>query len=257
MAVIIKSDREIDEMRKAGRLAGECLDAMLALVKPGVTGQEIDRACRKWTAEKGAIPAPLNYHGFPASLCISPNDVVCHGIPDSAPFKNNSIVNLDVSPKINGWHGDTNATVILGNVDPKIKLLVETAHESMWAGIRKVAPGATLGDIGHAIQTLVESRGFSVVREFCGHGIGREFHEDPNVSHVGKPGQGVKLKAGMTFTIEPMINVGKMQVWVDEDDEWTVRTQDKSWSAQFEHTVLVTPSGFEVLTLRSSETVRS
>jgi methionyl aminopeptidase len=244
-------------MRKAGKLAAQCLTEMLKLVKPGVTPLQINKACHDWTLAKGAIPAPLNYHGFPASLCVSINDVVCHGIPDKRPFQKGDLVNLDVTPILDGFHGDTNATVVVGidkpeNFPPKVLQLIETTRLSMWDGIRQVKPGASLGDIGHAIQTRVEAAGFSVVLEYCGHGIGRVFHEDPMVSHAGKPGQGMKLKEGMTFTIEPMVNMGKRHVFV-EDDEWTVRTQDGSLSAQFEHTVLVTADGYEVLTLREDE----
>jgi methionyl aminopeptidase len=252
--VTIKSASEIEQMRKVGRMASECLEAMMKLVKPGVTPVEIDKACHDWIVERGAVPATLNYNGFPASLCISVNDVVCHGIPNDKPFKEGDIVNLDVTPKLNGWHGDTNATVLVGKVKPEARKLVETTYQAMWEGIRQVKPGATLGDVGYAIQKLAQSHGYSIVLEYCGHGIGRQFHEDPTVSHVGRPGQGMKLKAGMTFTIEPMINLGQRFVYV-EDDDWTVRTRDKSLSAQFEHTVLVTDTGFEVLTLRSDEKV--
>jgi methionyl aminopeptidase len=253
--VTIKSEKEIEGMRKAGKLAALCLDDMLKLVKPGVTPVEIDKACRKWTAEHDAIPAPLNYRGYPASLCISINDVVCHGIPTTRPFKNGDLVNLDVTPILGGFHGDTNATVYVGapsHIKPEVKTLLDVAYQSMWAGIRQVKPGNTLGDIGHAIQQIVEGAGFSVVLEYCGHGIGRIFHEDPTVVHIGKPGQGMKLREGMTFTIEPMVNVGARDVFVEKDG-WTVRTLDHTLSAQFEHTVLVTPGGVEVLTLRADE----
>jgi methionyl aminopeptidase len=212
----------------------------------------LDRACREWTAKHSAIPAPLNYKGFPASLCVSVNDAVCHGIPDERPFKNGDIVNLDVTPILNGYHGDTNATFIVGQVDERVRRFVETAREAMWAGIRQVRPGNTVGDIGHAIETHVKARGYSVVLEYCGHGIGRNFHEDPVIMHVGKPKHGVILKPGMTFTIEPMINMGAPQTRLDQDG-WTARTADGSLSAQFEHTVLVTSDGVEVLTLGEGE----
>ncbi len=255
--VTIKSTREIEAMRKAGALAAQCLTEMLKLVKVGVSPLEIDRACSEWTLAKGAVPAPLNYHGFPGNLCISVNDVVCHGIPDKRAFKKGDLVNLDVTPILDGFHGDTNATVVVGaanesEVDPKVQRLIETARLSMWEGIRQVRPGATVGDIGHAIQTYVENVGFSVVAEYCGHGIGRGFHEDPIVPHIGRRGQGMKLREGMTFTVEPMVNMGKREIFV-EKDKWTVRTQDGSLSAQFEHTILVTSSGFEVLTAREGE----
>jgi methionyl aminopeptidase len=251
--ITIKSDREIELMRKAGKLAGLCLKEMGKLVKEGNTPAMIDKACREWTEKHDAIPAPLNYKGFPASLCVSINDVVCHGIPDERPFKKGDIVNLDVTPILNGYHGDTNATFIVGEVSPKVSEFVQTAHDSMWAGIRQVRPGNTLGDVGHAIETLVKGRGYSVVLEYCGHGIGRGFHEDPVVMHVGRPKQGIILKQGMTFTIEPMINMGSPKT-VLEDDGWTARTADGSLSAQFEHTVLVTPDGVEVLTLAEGDT---
>ena len=230
--ITIKSDREIELMRKVGKLASQCLRDMGKLVKEGNTPAMIDRACRDWCAKHDAIPAPLNYKGYPASLCVSVNDVVCHGIPDERPFQKGDIVNLDVTPILNGYHGDTNATFVVGEVPEKVKKFIETARESMWAGIRQVRPGNTVGDIGHAIETLVKARGYSVVVEYCGHGIGRIFHEDPVVLHVGKPKQGVILKAGMTFTIEPMINMGSAKTTLDNDG-WTARTADHSLSAQF------------------------
>lgn len=250
--ITIKSDREIEFMRRAGKLASQCLKEMGALVVEGMTPLELDRKCREWTKAHNAIPAPLNYKGFPASLCVSVNDVVCHGIPDNRPFKNGDIVNLDVTPILDGYHGDTNATFIVGEVPERVRSFVNTAWESMWAGIRQVRPGNTVGDIGHAIETMVKARGYSVVVEYCGHGIGRNFHEDPVVLHVGKPKHGVILKAGMTFTIEPMINMGAAKTKLEQDG-WTARTADGSLSAQFEHTVLVTPTGVEVLTLGEGE----
>jgi methionyl aminopeptidase len=260
LMVIIKSGNEISKMRKAGQLAGACLTDMLELVKVGVTPLEIDLACREWSKKNNAIPAPLNYHGFPASLCVSVNDVVCHGIPDQRAFKKGDVVNLDVTPILDGFHGDTNATVVVGMAPPEVpnelRHLIEITSLSMWDGIRMVKPGATLGDIGHAIQKRVEGAGFSVVREYCGHGIGRTFHEDPQVLHYGKPGKGLKIREGMIFTIEPMVNMGKRDVLL-EDDDWTVRTVDGSISTQFEHTILVTESGYEVLTLRNDEIVPS
>ncbi|MGZ3692978.1 MAG: type I methionyl aminopeptidase [Bdellovibrionota bacterium] len=251
--ITIKSDREILLMRAAGKLAAKCLRDMGALVKEGNTPLQIDRACREWTAKHDAIPAPLNYKGtYPASLCVSVNDVVCHGIPDNRPFKKGDIVNLDVTPILNGYHGDTNATFFVGDVPENVRKFVSTAYLGMWAGIRQVRPGNTLGDIGYAIETLVKARGYSVVLEYCGHGIGRNFHEDPVVMHVGRPKQGIIMKPGMTFTIEPMINMGGAKTTSD-DDGWTARTADGSLSAQFEHTVLVTPDGVEVLTLGEGE----
>ena len=250
--ITIKSDREIELMREVGKLAARCLREMGALVKEGNTPSMLDDACKAFCKKHNAIPAPLNYKGFPASLCVSVNDVVCHGIPDDRPFKKGDIVNLDVTPILNGYHGDTNATFTVGEPAPEIKAFIDTAYESMWAGIKQVRPGNTVGDIGHAIEKYVKARGYSVVLEYCGHGIGRNFHEDPVVMHVGKPKHGVILKQGMTFTIEPMINLGSPQTKLD-DDGWTARTADGSLSAQFEHTVLVTPNGVEVLTLGENE----
>lgn len=252
--ITIKSEREIELMRKAGKLAAKCLTEMGALVKEGMTGTELNKICHEWTLKHDAIPAPLNYKGFPSSLCVSPNQVVCHGIPNDKPFKKGDIINLDVTPILGGYHGDTNGTFIVGEVDAKVKDLIHTAYVSMWAGIRQVRPGNTVGDIGHAIETFVKARGYSVVIEYCGHGIGRNFHEDPVIMHVGKPKHGVVLKPGMTFTIEPMINMGTAATRLDENDGWTVYTADGKLSAQFEHTVLVTPNGVEVLTLRDDET---
>lgn len=249
---LIKTSVEIEKMRAVGKLAAECLEMLIPLVKVGVLPIDIDRVCYEWTLSHGAVPAPLDYHGFPNSLCISINDVVCHGIPDNRPFQSGDIVNLDVTPLLNGYHGDTSAMILVGDVKPEARKLVEVTYRSMWDGIHQVKPGNTLGDIGHAIQKRVEKNGYFVVVEYCGHGIGRAFHEEPTILHRGKPKVGMKLRTGMTFTIEPMINIGTHEVYV-EDDGWTVRTQDGSLSAQFEHTVLVTESGVEVLTLRSME----
>ncbi len=250
--ITIKSPREIELMRAAGKLAGECLQEMGKLVVEGATPLDIDRACHEWTLSKKAIPAPLNYKGFPNSLCVSVNDVVCHGIPNKRAFKNGDIVNLDVTPILNGYHGDCNATFIVGDVSDDLKKFVSTAYIALWRGIKQVRPGNTLGDIGYAIQTLVQERGYSVVVDYCGHGIGKEFHEDPVVLHVGRPKQGIVIKEGMTFTIEPMINLGSYKTKVEKDG-WTVRTIDGSLSAQFEHTILVTAKGYEVLTLQPGE----
>jgi len=250
--ITIKSEREIELMRKVGKLAAKCLRDMGKLVVEGNKPSELDRACAEWTRAHGAIPATMNYKGFPANLCVSVNDVVCHGIPNDVPFRKGDIVNLDVTPILDGYHGDTNATFVVGEANDLQKKFISTAWESMWAGIHQVKPGNTVGDIGFAIESLVKKRGYSVVLEYCGHGIGRNFHEDPVIMHVGRPKAGVALKAGMTFTIEPMINMGGPQTRV-EDDGWTVRTVDGSLSAQFEHTVLVTPTGVEVLTLGEHE----
>jgi len=254
MAISIKTPDEIENMRIAGRLASELLDYIAPFVKPGVTTEELDRLCHDYMVNvQGCIPAPLNYapHGhkpYPKSICTSVNHQVCHGIPSARKLKEGDVVNIDVTPVKDGWHGDCSRMFYVGEPSIQAKRLCEKAHEAMWRGIRQVRPGAHLGDIGHAIQSFAESMGYSVVREFCGHGIGRKFHEEPQVLHYGKPGTGVKLEAGMIFTIEPMINAGKRDI-KQLGDGWTVVTKDHSLSAQWEHTVLVTETGFEVLTL--------
>ncbi len=247
--ISIKSAREIELMRKTCQLAARTLNYIEAYIKPGISTEEINQLCHEYIIKHGAIPAPLNYHGFPKSVCTSLNEVICHGIPSSKDIlKDGDILNVDVTTILDGFHGDTNRTFFVGEVKPEIKKLVEVTYQCMMKGIEVVRPGARLGDIGHAIQTLAEANGYSVVREYCGHGIGREFHEDPQVLHYGKAGSGVMLKQGMTFTVEPMINLGKRHC-VLLDDGWTVITQDKKWSAQFEHTILVTDTGFEILTV--------
>ena len=246
--VTIKSKREIELMRAAGKLAAECLRDMGKLVVPGATPLEIDKACYDWTIARNAVPAPLNYKGFPKSICVSVNDVVCHGIPGDRPLKEGDIVNLDVTPILNGYHGDTSATFAIGKVTAEAQKLIDTSRQSLWKGIAAVRPGATVGDIGWAIEQYVRPTGYSIVVDYCGHGIGRNFHEDPMVVHVGRPGRGTVLKEGMTFTIEPMINAGRAETRLAADG-WTVYTSDGSLSAQFEHTLLVTPDGVEVLTV--------
>jgi methionyl aminopeptidase len=248
MPVTLKSPEEQQNMREAGRLAAEVLDMIGEHVKPGVTTDELDRLCHDHIVQvQKAVPANLNYRGFPKTICTSVNHVVCHGIPGDKRLKDGDIINIDVTVIRDGFHGDTSRMYFVGKPQPHARRLVETCFEGMWRGIRTVAPGKRLGDIGHAIQTYVESEGFSVVREYCGHGIGRVYHEDPQVLHYGDPGTGLELRPGMTFTIEPMINAGKRHVKLLPDG-WTVITKDHSLSAQWEHTVLVTDSGFEVLT---------
>jgi methionyl aminopeptidase len=233
----------------AGRLAAEVLDMIGEHVKPGVTTEELDRLCfRHITEVQKAIPANVNYRGFPKTICSSVNHVVCHGIPNDKPLKAGDIVNIDVTVIRDGFHGDTSRMYYVGKPALPAQRLADTCWEAMWRGIEQVKPGARLGDIGHAIQTFVEDRNFSVVREYCGHGIGRVYHEDPQVLHYGEPGTGDELKAGMTFTVEPMVNAGKRHVRL-LGDGWTVVTKDHSLSAQWEHTVLVTETGVEVLTL--------
>lgn len=247
-------------MRAACRVAAETLIFVGEKLRPGMTTREIDEIVHEDTLRRGGYPAPLNYHGFPKSVCTSVNDVVCHGIPGDEILRPGDIVNVDVTTIYNGFHGDTSATFYIGVPSAEARHVVETARKALDIGLGEVREGARLGDIGAAIQEYVEAEGCSVVRDFVGHGIGRKFHEAPQVKHFGKRGTGERLKAGMTFTIEPMVNVGGWEVSVDPIDKWTVRTADGSMSAQFEHTCLVTKNGVEVLTkrdkpLRMSESV--
>ncbi|MES2956948.1 MAG: type I methionyl aminopeptidase [Pseudomonadota bacterium] len=260
MTMTIKSAADIEGMRVAGRLASEVLDLLTPLVKPGVTTLELDRIAHEHMVKvQDTVPATLNYAPpgyppYPASLCASINHEVCHGIPNAKPLKNGDIVNIDVTVITReGWHGDNSRMYIVGEGSIAAKRLCSVTFEAMWKGIVKVRPGARLGDIGHAIQTFAENQGFSVVREFCGHGIGQRFHEEPQVLHYGRPGTLEELVPGMVFTIEPMINAGKRDIREDRKggsyDGWTIVTRDRSLSAQWEHTVLVTEMGYEVLTL--------
>ena len=247
--VTIKTPAEQDAMRAAGRCAAELLDMIGSHIVPGVSTDDINAVCHDFQfVTQGTVPAPLNYKGFPKSVCTSVNHVVCHGIPSDKRLKNGDIINVDVTPIKDGWHGDSSRMFFVGQPSVQARRVVEVAFEAMWRGIDLVRPGVRLGDIGHAIQTFVEGEGFSVVREYCGHGIGRVFHEDPQVLHYGEPGTGMVLVEGMTFTIEPMVNAGKRQVRLMPDG-WTVVTKDHSLSAQWEHTVLVTAAGCEILTL--------
>ncbi|WXB20252.1 type I methionyl aminopeptidase [Pendulispora albinea] len=231
-------------------MAAETLVLVGEKLRAGMTTEEINTIVHQDTLRRGAIPAPLNYKGFPKSVCTSINDVVCHGIPGDEVLKNGDIINVDVTTLYNGFHGDTSATFYIGTPSPEARLVVETARRGLELGIAEVKEGARLGDIGYAIQSFVEAQGCSVVRDFVGHGIGRRFHEPPQVKHFGKRGDGQRLKAGMIFTVEPMVNLGRFEVDIDADDKWTVRTVDGSLSAQFEHTILVTRDGCEVLTRR-------
>jgi methionyl aminopeptidase len=255
MAITLKTSEEIKKMRVAGRLAAEALEMIEPYVKPGVTTGELDRICHRYITEvQDAIPAPLNYHGFPKSICTSVNEVVCHGIPtDTKKLKEGDIINIDITVIKDGFHGDSSIMVHAGKTLPHLQKLVETTQECLYRAIDIVKPGITLGDIGHTIQTLAESRHYSVVREYCGHGIGRVFHEEPQVLHYGKPNTGVVLEAGMAFTIEPMINLGQRHTKLNKKDGWTVTTKDRRHSAQWEHTLAVTETGVEVLTARSNE----
>ena len=235
-------------MRKAGHLAAEALDLMTPLVKPGVTTEELDKIAFEFAMDHKAYPAPLGYRGYRKSICTSINHVVCHGIPDDKPMRNGDIVNIDVTLIVDGWHGDSSRMYLVGDVPRRAERLVEVTYESLMRGIAVVRPGATTGDIGAAIQEFAEGERCSVVRDFCGHGLGRLFHDEPNILHYGRRGEGVVLKPGMFFTIEPMINLGRPHVKILSDG-WTAVTRDRSLSAQFEHTVGVTETGVEIFTL--------
>jgi methionyl aminopeptidase len=249
MNITIKTPEEQDKMRTAGRLASSVLDMIASHVRPGITTANLDDICHRYIVEDlEAIPAPLNYRGFPRSICTSVNHVVCHGIPGDRTLRNGDILNIDITVIKDGFHGDTSRMYGVGDVSPPAQRLTRVCFDCMWSGIRAIKPGARLGDIGHAIQTLAEQNRVSVVREYCGHGIGRIFHEDPQVLHYGEPGTGIELVPGMTITVEPMLNAGKRGVRLLADG-WTVVTKDHSLSAQWEHTVLVTEFGHEVLTL--------
>lgn len=252
--VTIKKDSEIETMRRSGKLAAEVLLMIAPYIKPGVTTNQLNDRCHDFILDNGAIPAPLNYRGFPKSICTSVNDEICHGIPSERKLRNGDIVNLDITTIVDGFHGDTNQTFFVGSPRKQAKKLVDATLEALHKAIAIVRPGARLGDIGATIQQYVEPKGYSVVREFCGHGIGRNFHEDPQVLHFGKFGQGMVLEEGMTFTIEPMINQGKPALKI-LDDKWTAVTQDGNLSAQYEHTILVTDNGHQVLTRIDGKTV--
>jgi len=253
MSVTIKTPEEQDAMRAAGRAAAEVLLMIEPYVVPGVTTEELDRRCHQFMTEAlSCVAAPLNYRGFPKSICTSINHVVCHGIPGPKVLKKGDIVNLDITVIKDGFHGDTSRMFAVGDAGVLARKVMDTAHQAMIEGIQQVKAGARLGDIGHAIQRYAEARGTSVVREYCGHGIGRGFHEEPQVLHYGRPGTGMELQAGMCITVEPMLNAGRPEVRLLPDG-WTVVTKDHSLSAQWEHTVLVTETGHEVLTLRNGE----
>jgi methionyl aminopeptidase len=254
MPIQIKSREDVERMRVAGRLASEVLDFIAPHVKPGVSTAELDKLCHDYmVGEQGTVPAPLHYtppghRPYPKSICTSVNHQVCHGIPGDKTLKAGDIVNIDITVIKDGWHGDTSRMFYVGDPSIQAKRLCETTWEAMWHGIAQVRPGATLGDIGHAVQQHAEGKGYSVVREFCGHGIGKRFHEEPQILHYGRPGTGAELKEGMIFTVEPMINAGRRDI-KQMNDGWTIVTRDHSLSAQWEHTVVVTADGVEVLTL--------
>ena len=257
MAVTPKTPQELQGMRVAGRLAAKVLEMIEPLVKVGMTTGELDRICHDYIVNvQQAIPAPLNYHGFPKSICTSVNDVICHGIPsDSKKLRNGDIINIDVTVIKDGWHGDTSIMVGVGDVAPHAERLMRITQECLYKALAIVRPGTTLGDIGHVIQQYAEENYYSVVREYCGHGIGQIFHEEPQILHYGSPGVGEVLREGMTFTIEPMINAGKRHTKLNTKDGWTVTTRDGRLSAQWEHTLAVTAEGCEVFTQRTPETL--
>ena len=247
-AIIIHRPADFEGMRRAGKLGAEVLDFITPRVKPGVTTGELDKLCHDYIVEHGAVPAPLGYRGFPKSICTSVNHVVCHGIPGDKRLQDGDILNIDVTVILDGWHGDTSRMFYLGDVGIKARRLVDVTYEAMMRGIGVVRPGATTGDIGHAIQEYVEAQRFSVVRDFCGHGVGRVFHDHPSILHYGEKGEGIALREGMFFTVEPMVNAGRFDVKVLPDG-WTAVTKDRSLSAQFEHTIGVTAEGHEIFTL--------
>ncbi|WP_341303511.1 type I methionyl aminopeptidase [Pseudomonas sp. TMP25] len=255
MTVTIKTPDEIEKMRVAGRLAAEVLEMIGEHVKAGVTTETLDRICHDYIVDvQQAIPAPLNYKGFPKSICTSVNHVVCHGIPNDKPLKDGDVINIDVTVIKDGYHGDTSKMFMVGKVPEWAERLAAITQECMYKGIALVKPGTRLGDIGEVIQKHAEKNGFSVVREFCGHGIGAVFHEEPQVLHYGRAGTGMALVEGMTFTIEPMINQGRAETRT-LGDGWTAITKDRKLSAQWEHTILVTADGYEIFTLRSDDTI--
>jgi len=253
MNVTIKNAEEQDRMRVAGRLAADVLDMISEHVRPGITTEQLDAMCHKYITEvQDAIPAPLNYRGFPKSICTSVNHVVCHGIPGDRKLKTGDALNIDITVIKDGFHGDTSRMFFVGKPGVQAQRLSQIAYEGMWLGIEELAAGKHLGDVGAAVQTHVEKNRFTIVKEYCGHGIGRVFHEDPQVLHYGTAGTGLEFKAGMTLTVEPMVNAGKANVKLLPDG-WTVVTKDHSLSAQWEHTVLITETGFEVLTLGAGD----
>ena len=249
MNIIFKTDEQIEGIRKSSKLAGETLTYIEAFVKAGVSTEYLNQHIHQFTLDNGAIPATLNYNGYPKSCCISLNEVVCHGIPsDDIILKEGDILNIDVTTILNGYYGDTSRMFTIGNISPEAQKLIQVTKHSLDLGIKEVRPNNQIGNIGYAISRYANSQGFSVVYEFCGHGVGVEFHEDPQVDHSSRKNSGPRMRPGMTFTIEPMINEGKPRVKIDKFDNWTARTIDNKLSAQFEHTVLVTETGCEVLT---------
>lgn len=247
-SIKIHTEADFAAMRKAGHLAAITLDFIADHVVPGVTTEELDRLCAEFVADHDGISAPLNYRGYPKSICTSVNHVVCHGIPGDKVLNDGDVVNIDVTPIVEGWHGDSSRMFYVGDVGVKAKRLIDVTYEALMKGIEVVKPGATVGDIGHAIQSYVQPFRYTIVRDFCGHGLGRVFHDAPNILHFGNPGEGAVLREGMFFTIEPMINIGGAEVKILKDG-WTAVTKDRSLSAQFEHSIGVTAAGYEIFTL--------
>ncbi len=250
--IYYKTPEEISEMRESCQLAAKVLNYIESYVQVGVSCNELNDLCHKFIIEHKATPSPLGYRGFPKSICTSVNDVVCHGIPNDYKLKDGDIINLDITTYMHGYHGDTSKTFHVGKTSRSARDLVKSTYDSLWLGILNVKPGGHIGDIGAEIESFVKSKGYTVVREYCGHGIGKNFHEDPHVTHFGRKGTGALIKPGMVFTIEPMVNMGKADVFL-EDDNWTVRTNDGKLSAQFEHTIAVFEDRVEVLTIREEE----
>ncbi len=254
MAIIIKTKKQIDGIRKSSKLAAKTLDYIAEYVKEGVSTEYLDNLIHAYIKEHGAIPAPLNYHGFPKSSCISLNNVICHGIPSKETIlKEGDILNIDITTILDGYYGDTNRMFTIGQVSPEAEKLIRVTKECLDLGIEQVHPKKRFGNIGFVINKHAKAHGYSVVYQFCGHGVGIEFHEDPQVEHISAKKTGARMKPGMTFTIEPMINLGKAEAVVDERDGWTARTIDNQLSAQFEHTILVTDTGYEILTIADEE----
>lgn len=249
MAVVLRSRSQIAAMREAGRLVARTFDALRPHVYPGVTTRRLDQLAEEFIRGHGAVPAYKGYRGFPATICVAPNEVICHGIPDDRPLHEGDIVGLDIGTLLDGWYGDACITLPVGAIAPEARRLLEVAEESMWRGIRAAQDGNRLGDIGAAIQSYVERNGYSIVREWSGHGVGQRLHEEPSVPHYGRPGTGMRLRPGFIFTIEPMVNAGGHETVLDKSDGWTVRTADGSLSAQFEHTLAITDHGPEIMTL--------
>ena len=249
MAILLRSGRQIAQMREAGRLVAETFEVLRPHVRPGVTTGELDQIAENYIRSRGAVPAYKGYRGFPATICVAPNNVICHGIPNDTPLHEGDIIGIDIGARLNGWYGDACITLPVGAISAEAQKLLDVAQEGMWRGIRAAQAGKRLGDVGAAIQRYVEENGFSVVREYTGHGVGQRLHEEPSVPHFGRPGTGERLQPGFIFTIEPMVNAGRHEAMLDPVDGWTVRTADGSLSAQFEHSLVITNNGPELLTL--------